>query len=168
MIRTPLRLLSLGAALVLGACDEAPPEGRESHERVVIEGRTFWLEPALDEASRIRGLSGRRSVPDDGGMLFVFPEARTRYFVMRDCLIDIDIAFLDPTGRVVATHKMTVEEAQREGESDRQYENRLKRYPSRFAAQFAIELAGGKLEELGLEVGEKVEMDIAGLKARAK
>ncbi len=162
--------LSAAAAsmLLTSGCDEVPPAGRDGEERVEISGEVFWLEPALDDASRFRGLSGRTSIPDDGGMLFVFPDSAQRYFVMRDCPIPIDIAFLDPSARVTAVHEMQPEDPQGENESDAAYEFRLRRYHSRFDAQFVIELRGGRMRELGLEAGDKVELDADGLKARAE
>lgn len=135
---------------------------------VRIKGERFRMELALTEPARIRGLSGREEIDPDGGMLFVFPSALRREFVMRDCPVPIDIAFLDASGRVVAVHEMTPEEPQREGETDMQYEFRLKRYPSRFPAQFAVETAGGRLASLGLKEGDRVEFDAEGLKARAR
>lgn len=69
---------------------------------------------------------------------------------MRDCPIDIDIIFLDPSGRITAMHHMPAEpprDPETEPEtgvpSTDKYEQRLKRYPSRYPAQFVIELAGG-------------------------
>ena len=44
-------------------------------------------------------------------MLFAFPDARERQFVMRDCLIPLDIVFLDPGGRVIRTAHMPLEPA---------------------------------------------------------
>ena len=52
--------------------------------------------------------------------------------------------------------------------ANRRYESRLKRYSSRGAAQFVIEIAGGELEELDLKVGEKIELDTERLKALAR
>ncbi|MCL4743026.1 MAG: DUF192 domain-containing protein [Phycisphaerales bacterium] len=159
-------LLSLFACLALPSCsDKAVSTNVES---VQIAGRWFHLELALDEPTRMKGLGGREFIEPDGGMLFVFPTAAKRSFVMRDCPISIDIIFLDPSGRVVAMHHMEAEEPRREGESDWQYEERLKRYSSRFDSQFVIELAGNTLESLELETGDRIPLDTAGLKARAK
>jgi len=159
-----LALCTLG--MTLASCsDKAVSANVES---VQIAGRWFHLELAADEPTRMKGLGGREFIEPDGGMLFVFPTAAKRSFVMRDCPISIDIIFLDPSGRVVATHHMEAEEPRREGESDWQYEERLKRYSSRFASQFVIELAGGTLESLELKAGDRIALDTAKLKARAK
>jgi len=156
------------SGLLIASCDEPIPEGKEGRERVVIKGTTFWLEPALDDATRYKGLSDRKTIEPDGGMVFVFPQPMQLYFVMRDCLTDIDIAFLDGTGRVTAVHAMKMEDLQKDGETREAYEARLTRYRSRFAAQFAVEVAGGTLGPLGLKEGDIVELDVEGLKDRAQ
>lgn len=141
---------------------------------VVVAGRTFRLEPALDEPTRVRGLGGRAKIEEDGGMIFVFPVAHRMEFVMRDCLVDIDIAFLDDSGRVLTLHEMKVEEPRRADEPvvpppgvDR-YDARLKRYPSRFPCRVAVEFAGGTLRRLGVKEGDKLRFDLEVLKARAR
>ena len=41
------------------------------------------------------------------------------------------------------------------------YENRLKRYSSRFDAKFAIELKGGTLTGLSIKPGDQIDLDPA-------
>ena len=43
-----------------------------------------------------------------------------------------------------------------------QYERRLPEYPSGAPAQFAVELAGGRLAQLGVGVGTRLVFDAAG------
>jgi uncharacterized membrane protein (UPF0127 family) len=150
--------------------EKKEPEKPKEPERIPVKiaGKTFKVEPALDDATRIRGLSGRTEIPDDGGMIFVFPDIQVRYFVMRDCPVPIDIMFLDGAGRVLVTHAMIPEEPREPNETAFEYEERLKRYASRFPTGIAIELKGGKIKELGLKPGDKVEFDIEGLKKRAR
>lgn len=147
----------------------------ETHAKVTINGRTFNLELALNNDTRFKGLSERTEIPADGGMLFVFPDyaAGVQDFVMRDCGIPIDIIYLDGAGRIQAFHEMKVEPPRGEGEGkvgeiNTKYEQRLKRYSSRFPSQFAIELKGGTIPSLNLSAGQKVELDAAGLKKRAR
>ncbi len=145
-------------------------------EKVVISGRTFHLEVAADDVTRFRGLSGRTEIASDGGMLFIFPRPSRLEFVMRDCPIPIDIIYLDGSGRVVATHAMLPEPPRADGErlndprtgTNEAYERRLKKYPSRFDAQFVIELKGGTLEALKLKSADKIDLDLARLKKMAK
>jgi hypothetical protein len=123
---------------------------------------------AADPASTEMGLMHRASIPDDGGMLFIFPAAERRSFWMGHCLVDIDIIFLDPRGRVTATHRMKAESPQREGESDAAYDARMPRYPSVRPAQFAIELKAGSLDRLDVGVDDRIDLDLQRLKARAQ
>lgn len=140
-----------------------------------LSGKTFKLDLALDDERRFRGLSGKTEIKPDGGLLFVFPERQVRMqsFVMRDCLVPIDIIYLDRAARVTAFHKMTVEEPRKENEKELKapfpgapewtktndaYEDRLKKYPSKHASQFVIEIKGGTLDDLKIKEGDKIEL----------
>lgn len=162
MRATPLAI----AALLLAGCAEAQRGPRT--ETVRIGGRQFTLETALDTAARTRGLMARQEITPDGGMLFIFPDAQVRSFWMGYCLVDIDVIFLDPRGRVTALHEMKVEPPRRSDESEAAYRARLANYSSVFPAQFAIELRGGTLDELDLHVEDRIDLDLERLKALAR
>lgn len=140
------------------------PEPIEDRQPVEIDGRTFDLELALNNAQRVQGLSDRRSIAEDGGMLFVYPFDRVMRFVMRRCHVPIDIVFLDADGRVVQMHAMEVIEPIGGDE----WYNPTDDYSSVERARFAIELRGGTLETLGIEVGDVVELPLEDLKRRAR
>lgn len=135
---------------------------------LAIGGETFALELALDPATRQRGLGGRTSLARNGGMFFAFRTPRPLSMVMRDCPAAIDVAFLDGDGRVVALHAMPPELPRRPGESALAYERRLPEYPSGVPAQFAVELAGGRLAQLGVEVGSRLAFDAPALAQQAR
>lgn len=101
-------------------------------------------------------------------MLFVFPRAEHRQFWMKDCLIDMDLIFLNAQGLVTALHEMPAEPPQRPDETLDEYQRRLPLYRSRYPAQFAVELPAGSIRRLGVEVENRVEMDLEGLKALAE
>jgi len=126
---------------------------------IEIRGEVFMCEIVADDDLRELGLGKRESLPADEGMIFSFPNSRLRSFVMRDCLFDIDIIYLDSAGRIVAMHHMPVEDPKLEGESQYQYEQRLAKYSSRYNAQYVIELLGGTLERLDLNDGDRIEFD---------
>jgi uncharacterized membrane protein (UPF0127 family) len=60
--------------------------------------RTIEIADAPEE--RERGLSGRFVIPDDYGMLFVFPEASYHGFWMKGMLAPIDIIWVNADGTV--------------------------------------------------------------------
>jgi uncharacterized membrane protein (UPF0127 family) len=134
----------------------------ESHIAVTIKGETFNLELALDDDTRLQGLSDRTEIAADGGMLFVFTDEARRQFVMRRCLVPIDLAYLDAQGEIVWMHAMQVED-----DPDKQ-ENLLKRYNSHHPAQFAVEVRDGSLRRLGLRQGDRIELPLEELKGRAR
>lgn len=154
--------------LVLLLLAAGEPTTRPAREPVVIAGETFRLEPALEEKTRARGLGGREKVEDHGGMLFVFRDARRRSFWMKDCLVDIDIMFIDDRGRITAVHKMKKQPPRGETESELTYQRRLKLYPSLRPVRFAIELKSGSIDRLKLKTGQTIVLDMPRLKKRAK
>ncbi|MEM0913332.1 MAG: DUF192 domain-containing protein [Planctomycetota bacterium] len=125
--------------------------------QIDIAGETFHLELALTPDEQFQGLSDRESIAEDGGMIFVFPSAARRVFVMRRCLVPIDIAFVSPTGSVTAAYAMQVEPYDRP-------DFLLKPYRSRYRAQYVIEVAGGTWERLGLEAGDELSLPFEKLK----
>jgi uncharacterized protein len=153
-------------ALVLvpwvSGCSKDSPAASDTHQAVTIKGETFNLELALDDETRVQGLSDRAEIEPDGGMLFVFTEEQRRAFVMRRCLVPIDIAFLDAQGEVIWMHAMQVEP------DPDVPDNRLKPYDSHYPVQFAIELRDGTLTRLGLRQGDRIDLPLEDLKARAR
>ncbi len=53
-------------------------------------------------------------------------------------------------------------------ESDIQYHLRLGTYSSVLPAQFAIELAPGRIKELGISFNDQLDIDLDHLKSRAR
>ena len=153
-----LTLLLVFALPMLVGCSK--PAIVEGVLPVEISGKVFKLEIVADDDTRNVGLGGRKSMDADKGMIFSFPDSKLRKFLMRDCYIDIDIIFIDSAGRITAMHHMPIEEMMKENESMYVYESRLKKYSSRFNAQYAIELVGGMLESLNLEDGQQIKLDV--------
>jgi uncharacterized protein len=133
--------------------------------RTTIADKPFALTVSSSDPTRTRGLGGATDIPVDGGMVFVFPNAEMRGFWMKDCVIDMDIVYLDPMGYVTAIHTMRKEPPRGANEPMLAYEARLPRYSSLLPAQYAIELRAGRAKELGLRTSQKVKVDAAALKA---
>lgn len=168
---TVFALSALIGVFALPGCDEKVSSDVAT---VKVKGKTFHLEIAADDDKRFLGLGKRKSIDDDGGMVFVFPEAQVRDFVMRDCECDIDIIYLDGAGRILSMHAMKFEDPRGADEQpdkdgfNEKYDARLKKYSSRYPSQIVVELKGGKIKELGLTETDKITLDADGLKKLAR
>lgn len=135
-------LLALSAA---AGCD------KNDETYVTINGRRWDVELATTPEKRFLGMSGRQDVPAGTGMLFVFRDCQPRTFVMRGCLVPLDIAFIDEGLRIVAIDTMAVEE-DRAGR---------KKYRSGKPAMYALEVAAGALAQARVNVGDTVTLSPA-------
>ena len=136
--------------------------------QVTIAKETFTLELSTDTPSRVHGLMERTSIPDHGGMLFVFTDAKERSFWMANCFVNIDLLFLDSRGTITATHTMRVEPPRLKDESTWAYEGRLHHYYSNGPARFAIELAEGEIKRLNLNVNDRISLELKNLRNLAR
>lgn len=134
---------------------------------IEIKGERYLLEMALDEPTRRRGLSGRTSIAPGKGMIFAHPRQEVLGYWMWECLVDMDIFYLDRNGLVTATHRMKMEPPRRPDESELAYQRRLPRYSSVRPAMFAIELPAGSLDRLDLRAGDRIEFDHEGVRRRS-
>ena len=94
---------------------------------------------------------GRKRIPDDYAMLFVFDAESRLSFWMKGTLIPLDILFLDSHGVVVDVQTMTPQI----GASDAD----LVTYVSARPARYAIEMNAGLAEVLGVAIGAAVLFD---------
>jgi uncharacterized membrane protein (UPF0127 family) len=159
-------VMFIAACCAASACSDSSRDPNST--TVEISGERFTLEIAADDVSRAQGLKGRLEIPADGGMLFVFPRPGLQSFWMEDCLVDIDIIYLDAQGRVTAAHEMKVEPPRRAEENQQAYQRRLRGYRSVYPAQFAIELKAGTIARLDIGIERKIELELDRLKAMAQ
>ncbi len=99
---------SAPVGLLLGAVLLFAPAGSASSERanLRLDGKPVRPELALTSAQQQRGLMFRRKAPADG-MLFVFSQATSGGFWMKNTLVPLTIVFFDTAGRRVRRMSMT-------------------------------------------------------------
>ncbi len=114
---------------------------RETEIRV--GGSTVTVEIADDPEARSRGLMNRDSLPENHGMLFVYPQEQILSFWMRNTRIPLDIAFIDRNGFILEIQQM-------EPHDDASH-------ASKQPAMYALEMRKGWFEDHGVEPGERVE-----------
>jgi len=114
---------------------------------VLPSGAQFGLEIADDPQSRWRGYRYRDKVGPDEGMLFIFSREQELAFEMRDCLVALDMIFLDAGMRVV--------EIAHDQQPCPPGGACPPVVPMR-RAQYVLEVAGGTARREGLEPGQTV------------
>jgi hypothetical protein len=75
-------------------------EAPEKASSLFINGKEIRIEYANTEEKRIRGLSGKISIPEDFGLLFTFPKEGVYGFWMKDMNFPIDIIWIGKDLRV--------------------------------------------------------------------
>lgn len=108
-------------------------------------GKNFGLEVTQTPQQRQLGLMFRDNLPDDRGMLFEFDPARPVGFWMKNCLINLDIIFLQD-GEVKSIARNVPPCA----------EEPCPTYGTPHAIDQVIEIRGGLSDEIGLTEGDKI------------
>lgn len=108
---------------------------------VAIQSHIFTLEIAVTEEERARGLSGRSSLCESCGMLFLFPHEGHYSFWMQGMQLPLDILWLSGE-RVVHIERNVAADAQ-------------DIFTPTEKADRVVEINAGKAQDI--EVGEKVQ-----------
>jgi uncharacterized protein len=110
---------------------------------------SFQVEMAIKTDQQTIGEMFRTSVPDDGGMLFVWPTSQESQMWMKNTLVPLDMVFIKGDGTIRAIAENTVPQS-------------LAVVDSRGPVLATLELAGGLTAKLGIRVGDKVEQRVFG------
>jgi uncharacterized membrane protein (UPF0127 family) len=113
---------------------------------ILMPKGALTVELANTKASRELGLSGRKTMRDDEGMLFVFDVPGRYGFWMKDMTFPLDIIWINQNGVVVSVERNVTPES----------------YPKAFInqaeASYVLEVNAGLSERFGLYLGSKVKM----------
>lgn len=112
--------------------------------QVIFGADTVFAEVARTPDERAQGLMYREELAEDAGMLFIFPEAAVRGFWMQNTYLPLDIAFLDPSFRVVDIQQMEPLTTDQ--------------HTARAPFMYALEVNQGWFEAHGIGVGAEAEI----------
>ncbi len=118
--------------------------------RVRLGGEWFSVELATTPEEQQLGLMFRDEMADDHGMLFIFPTEAWRSFWMKNTRIPLDIFYFDAELKLVSVSENTPPCRTRQCPS----------YPSTGPARYVLELNAGKAQQLGVQPGDALELDL--------
>lgn len=110
---------------------------------LTLGSRKVTVEIAVSESDSAHGLMGRKHLPKNKGMLFIFKEERIASFWMKNCLIPLDLAYIDRSGKILQIMRMEVPKAGKE----------LDHYRSNAPVRYALEMNAGWFEANKVGVG---------------
>ena len=141
-------LLIVAVAAVWWFFSPAPQPPADSVPTLTVGGQEFSVEIADSQAEQIQGLSGRQSLCETCGMLFVFPEARTRSFWMKDVNFPLDIIFIRG-GKIIEIF----------ADVPIQSSGNIPTVESTEPADQVLELNAGAAKKFGIGPGVEVELE---------
>ena len=120
------RLLGLAALLLTGGCEKEkpdmplntavpnPPATAENSRaqprlktiKLYLGSAELTVEIADENHERQAGMMHRTTMPENEGMLFVFPYPHQSGFWMKNTIVPLSIAYIDPASRVIEIHDM--------------------------------------------------------------
>lgn len=120
-----------------------------SGKKVNLPKGEIYAEVVDTPQSRAQGLSGRKGLAEDEGMLFVFDHPGKYGFWMKDMLFSIDMVWISVDGTVVHIERNVTPETYSKHTPPQTFVNA----PD---AKYVLELASGVSEKLGVYLGSKV------------
>ena len=139
------RIAVIVAALAAGAGLIDCASADEEKITLPVGAHEFIVEIAVTEEERARGLMYRESLPPDHGMLFVFPDSSPRSFWMKNTAIPLSIAYINANGVILEIYDMEP--------------HSLETVRSRYSAKYALEVNRGRFKEVGVSVGDRIDVD---------
>lgn len=110
---------------------------------LTVGGHKLTAEVAYTDADRAQGLMHRRMLPENRGMLFVFPEIAFHGMWMMNTYIPLSVAFLDQNGVIINIADMAP--------------HTRDAHAATKPAKYALEANLGWFRKNGIKPGAKVE-----------
>ena len=166
-----LRWITPALALLLISCDDKndfaqrspppatnPPHLYLDHAQPRLPTIKLWLgaqemdaEMALTQTQIYTGMMYRKEMGTNDGMLFVFPRPDRKAFYMRNTVIPLSAAYIDPEGTILEVHDLKpLEETPVEAGSDN--------------IQFVLETPQGWFKKNNIGVGTLVRTERGSLR----
>lgn len=119
--------------------------------KICFDKNCFKVELAQTNEELSKGLMFRKSLNENSGMLFIFQEENLHSFWMKNTLIPLDMLWINSNKEIVFI-KNNAKPCQEEN---------CEIFTPDKKALYVLEINSGIAEEIGLEVGDKVDFKIS-------
>ena len=148
--------LSLFLSISFSSCEDDKKEDIIETDPITFtkEGEVYLIKASGDTLRKLdvelaetdyehqTGLMYRESMEDDQGMLFIYNDARTRSFYMKNTYIPLDIIYYGADSTLVSIQKNAIPRDETS-------------LPSEGPTQFVLEINGGLSDQWGIEDGDR-------------
>ena len=117
---------------------------------VSIGPATWTVELAITTEEQIQGLSGRETLPQGTGMLFIYDSDRHLAFWMPDMYFPLDMVWIDSSCQMVDVTLNAPIPLPGQSRAD------LPRFSPQSPARFVLEINAGEFEGYGISLGDQV------------
>ena len=135
--RSALKLLSFSFLISINI-------SAESKGFIVLEKYLSQIEVVSTLEARNTGLMHRKSLPDDGGMIFVWDRKKIQCMWMKNTLIPLSVAYIEDTGEIIDIYDMVPLS--------------MKSVCSRKPVLYALEVNKGWFKKNGFHVGDFINI----------
>ncbi len=135
----------LSFALTSGAAEKF------ATKTIKVGNKTLTVEVATTTKQQEQGLMFRNHLGEDEGMLFIFSNEETRFFWMKDTLIDLSIGYFNKDGKLIDVQEMK----SGKGLAD----TALPSYASAQPAKYALEMNKGWFDKNKIKLGAKLKIN---------
>ena len=142
MLRRALTCLLLAAPLLAGGGGT-----------LAVKGKNFMAEVAVTEQEKAKGLMYRQSLAKDRCMIFLYGEDGQHPIWMKNCLIALDVAWIDADGRITGLIADIPPCSPMLGDN-------CPTYGDAFGCRYFVEFPVGTFRSLGLKKGDHIGWDL--------
>jgi hypothetical protein len=138
-----IKFLLLSSLLVLATgCGQSLAQ-----KTITLQGQEFIVEIADTAVTQKQGLSGRKTLAENAGMLFIFEDKKIQSFWMKEMNFPLDIIWLADDEVIGWESNVPVPQDKN---------NPLISYQSPQPANQVLELIAGSVEKLDLKIGDSI------------
>lgn len=141
---TPFLIVALLFGFLIGVKILSKP----NQSRIIINNQTIFVEMADNEQEISRGLSQRKSLAPDRGMLFVFGKPGNYLFWMKGMKFNLDFVFIRNDIIVDLVENVPYSK-----------DDKIETVKSREVFDKVLEINAGKIRQIGIKTGDKIRLD---------